>query len=194
MEGADSLARSKSLRSEHTYVVRKITRLVWRACSKASQALSNQYQYEIREQSCATVPGVAVARQGAQCSARLHRWIKVRSAGHDIPRSTDRWRPERDDLRKQKQGKLVGYAHHFSSMSSFCPPILHSRHFSSCVYTCAETRKLRVNRPKKSRYVDSSFPKSFRNSCWIILKKFILNSKLSTREWYRERKLNRNFL
>lgn len=35
-----------------------------------------------------TVSSVAVARQGAQCGARLHRWIKVRSAGHDIPRST----------------------------------------------------------------------------------------------------------
>lgn len=52
------------------------------------QASSNQYRYKIREQSCATVSSVAVARQGAQCGARLHRWIKVRSAGHDIPRST----------------------------------------------------------------------------------------------------------
>lgn len=69
------------------------------------RALSNQYQYEIREQSCATVSSVAVARQGAQCGARLLRWIKVRSAGHDIPRSTDRWRPERDNHRLRNQTK-----------------------------------------------------------------------------------------
>ena len=34
-------------------------------------------------------------------------WIKVRSAGHDIPRSTDRWRPERDGHRLRNRTWLV---------------------------------------------------------------------------------------
>ena len=68
-------------------------------------------------------------------------WIKVRSAGHDIPRSTDRWRPERDGhrLRKPNRGNVVA---RYVPSYAIPPPIdmsvfasvffsaLHSRHFS----------------------------------------------------------------
>lgn len=98
---------------------------------------SNQYRYKIRsEQSCATVSSVAVARQGAQCGARLHRWIKVRSAGHDIPRSTRSMkvgtrrratasnRGEEGDVTRSLRAKIL------SSTRS-----LHSSHFSPNIYT-----------------------------------------------------------
>lgn len=124
-------------------------------CGCMQQASPNQYRYKIREQSCATVSSVAVARQGAQCGARLHRWIKVRSAGHDIPRSTRSMKVGTNNFASGKS-KRARYVQKFSLLSPpaflpFSPEYLHVR--------SSTERKSREN-CRSNTYRELSLPES----------------------------------
>lgn len=119
--------------------------ITWR-CGCMQQASPNQYRYKIREQSCATVSSVAVARQGAQCGARLHRWIKVRSAGHDIPRSTRSMKVGTNNFASGKS-KRARYVQKFSLLSppaflAFSPEYLHVRYIVSIIHGTETSGKL----------------------------------------------------
>lgn len=131
-------------------------------CGCMQQASPNQYRYKIREQSCATVSSVAVARQGAQCGARLHRWIKVRSAGHDIPRSTRSMKVGTNNFASGKS-KRARYVQKFSLLSPVA--LLHSSHFPPNIYTfdtsfrSSTERKSREN-CRSNTYRELSLPES----------------------------------
>lgn len=136
------------------------------------QASSNQYRYKIREQSCATVSSVAVARQGAQCGARLHRWIKVRSAGHDIPRSTrsmkvgDEPRPPRGNRIGDVTRSLRAKIPRLRSLPSSCVPRISHRIFTRSIASIIRRERTRETSRKKCRsntYRELSLPESKRN-------------------------------
>lgn len=129
------------------------------------QASSNQYRYKIREQSYATVSSVAVARQGAQCGARLHRWIKVRSAGHDIPRSTRSMkvgtRRRTTASGKSNRGR---YVQKFSLRPDPCIPRIFHRIFTRSIVSIIRreqtTRETSRKKCRSNTYRELSLPES----------------------------------